>query len=670
MSTGETQYAEEVKAEVRQAIRQLSELSRSEVQYDEFCQTVLDKIVKLTGSHGALLWQLNGTVPVASHRAAGQQAEKIAPVAKEHSDLVAEVIGAEQAGSRSSKDLPSANEGGAEAIKYLMLFAPIFNSQKKCNGAIELLQRHDISNSAREGYLRFLAQIAQLFARFHEHRDLTVLSKSAEKWNEQMGFVTEVHRTIDTHETVYAIANETRRLLNSDRVSVANWNGSNCNIEAISSQDRFDNRSNVVKKLARVASASVSAETPFWIVGETEGLAPEVARRINDYLDEAHSRTLIVLPLFSQPPKVADLEMQNQQNIKPKKLGALVVEYFDADVREDDIREDMKMVVKQSELALANSREHSEIFLLPIWQRLGWVQKMLFRDHKAKTITGLSILGVLILAMIIVPWQLKMKVDGVIHPKLRRDIFSQTEAVIKQVHVKENEQVTEGQPLLQMENTNLNIEIANLESELEILGKQVAAMNMQFSSIGLTDEDAMKLSASLETFRKQQEFKKRNLEIKKDERDRLKITSPINGTIMTWNFETRLKDLPVRPNQVVMSVADKNGDWELELKIPQNKIGYVTKAMSESSEPLDVEFVVGTNANVKVFGELVRIADRAELSDSGIPEFRAIVKVNKEDLKGVRPGAGVTAKIRCGRERLGFVWFHQIIDFLRTRVFF
>ena len=60
MSTGEskqTYTAEDVKAEVRQTVAQLSELSRSNVSFDEFCQTVLTKIVKLTGGHAALLWQ-------------------------------------------------------------------------------------------------------------------------------------------------------------------------------------------------------------------------------------------------------------------------------------------------------------------------------------------------------------------------------------------------------------------------------------------------------------------------------------------------------------------------------------------------------------------------------------------------------------------------------------
>ena len=136
-------------------------------------------------------------------------------------------------------------------------------------------------------------------------------------------FITEVHRSLDPSETAYAIANESRRLLNCDRVSVAKWNGRRCKVTAISSQDRFDNRANVVRKLGYVASSSVSAETPFWVIGSTEGIAPEVANQINEYLDESHSRTLAVLPLISKPPAAPDLEMRSRSKEKVRKLGAL-----------------------------------------------------------------------------------------------------------------------------------------------------------------------------------------------------------------------------------------------------------------------------------------------------------------------------------------------------------
>ena len=102
-------------------------------------------------------------------------------------------------------------------------------------------------------------------------------------------------------------------------------------------------------------------------------------------------------------------------------------------------------------------------------------------------------------------------------------------------------------------------------------------------------------------------------------------------------------------------------------------MGYILRAMMENdNEPLDVEFRVATNPNILLKGKLQNknVAARADTGQAGVPEFRAIVDADISDLEELRPGAGVTAKVFCGRKQLGFVWFYQIIDFMRTKVFF
>ena len=128
--------------------------------------------------------------------------------------------------------------------------------------------------------------------------------------------------------------------------------------------------------------------------------------------------------------------------------------------------------------------------------------------------------------------------------------------------------------------------------------------------------------------------------------------------------------------QPILAVADFDGSWQLEVKIPQSDIGYVQAAMNANDgDSLDVDFVIGTNPNLLLEGKLVRISNRAEMSEAGYPVFRAIVDADVKRLrenggKELRQGVGVTARIKCGRKPLGFVWFYQIYDFFRTKVFF
>ena len=687
MSTGETteqgRSSESVRDEVRQTVRQLTDLAASEADFDAFCNQVLERVVAVTGSHGAVLWQMDARQgPVITHKAGQSPSPHASRVVSSenprHNEIVENVVTTKQPAGFDSDFFDDASAAESDASQaaitnapFLLLLAPILDRKRECQRAIELLQRGDVTTAAREGYLRFLAQIAQLFQRWHEQQDLAKLSLHADSWSQRMDFLSEVHSSIDSKETAYSIANEARRLLNCDRVSVASWNGRRCKIRAISSQDKFDNRANVVKKLAKVATSSVSADLLFWIQGSTDGIAPEVAKKINDYLDEAHSRTLAVLPLVAEPTEKADLEMNSRLKPKPKKLGAIVIEYFDQDVPQPQVEDDCNMIVKQSSLALENARRHGEIFLLPIWKRLGWLQKLLFGDHLAKTITGMMALAILIGMLLFYPAELRMKADGVMQPTDRRTIFAQTDGIVSEVNVSQHQAVEKGDLLIELTNPELDLQITDAEGRLLTLDQQIRAVEYQLARAKGTRDELMEMGSSLELFVERKKNLQDQLKLMALKKRLQKIHAPISGTIVTWAAKRRLPGLPVTANQPVLAVDNLAGEWQLELKIPQNKIGYVNQAMQEADgKPLDVEFTVDTNPNIRLKGKLVDVASRAEMNDEGVPEFRATVQADIKDLNELRPGAGVTAKIDCGTETLGFTWFYQPIDWIRTNVLF
>ena len=189
------------------------------------------------------------------------------------------------------------------------------------------------------------------------------------------------------------------------------------------------------------------------------------------------------------------------------------------------------------------------------------------------------------------------------------------------------------------------------------------------------ETERLKLAAQIRSYEIQLTSLDERKKLLDEKREFLQIYSPIDGEVITWDANRRLTDLPVKFNQFVMSIEQTQGPWELELKIPQMKVGYVMAAMAEAAErdeQLDVEFILGLDANSKFNGKLIRVAERAEMSDAGIPEFRAVVSadISEIDPEDLRPGSGVTAKIICGRASLGKVWTHQVLDWLKTNVFF
>ena len=692
MSAGEQQQrrtneTDQIKAEVRHTIRRLSEMTRTEESFDQFCQTVLAQVVKLTGAHGALLWQVNGNgMPTITH-AAGEKSRVVAENATPHLNLVKEVVDQGkplglpyESVAGNGEPNPNGESNDDPNTKFLMLFSPVYNRMKKCCGSIELLQRNDITSSAQEGYLRFLTQIAQLFPRWHEQQDLAKLTDGAEMWNKKVDYMTEVHRSIDTKETTFTIANEARRMLGCDRVSVAQWYGGKCKISAISSQDRFDNRANVVRKLASVATASVKADSKFWVLGETEGLAPEVAKKINLYLDESHSRTLAVIPLMQRPSDVPDLEMNKRLKKKARKLGALVIEYFDADVPEAQIQDACGLIVTHAELALENARRHNEIFLMPVWQKIGWMQNLLFRDHLTKTLLGLACLTLFVLALFFVPKELKMSADGVMNPTERELVYAGTQGKIVEVlpTMSADGKVKKGDLLIRIENDQLTRSILSAQGELTSTKEKIRILQANLNNPESTQAEQIIAEGELNVLDLKLKNLNSQLELMNTMQNKQEIRSNMDGSILTWQPIDRLEKFFVSADTEVLRVANLNGDWDIELKITQKKVGYVGSAMEKSDEELLVEFQMATNPSVRFEGRLKKIESRAVMSETGEPEYRAIVRIDKEQIEKLResenrgelkPSVGVTAKIHCGKRKLGFVWFYQVYDYVLYELF-
>ncbi len=136
-------------------------------------------------------------------------------------------------------------------------------------------------------------------------------------------------------------------------------------------RNRFDNRGNVVKRLRAVTTAAVRSATPLWLTGDTSALPPNVANLVNNYLDEAHSRTLAVIPLEEYQPPSSTVTVKRARPKRKRKLGALVIEYFDREVPREAHEEDLQLVIDEGSVALTNALETNDILFLPLLRWLG-----------------------------------------------------------------------------------------------------------------------------------------------------------------------------------------------------------------------------------------------------------------------------------------------------------
>src|SRR5262249_33520212 len=136
------------------------------------------------------------------------------------------------------------------------------------------------------------------------------------------------------------------------------------------------------------------------------------------------------------------------------------------------------------------------------------------------------------------------------------------------------------------------------------------------------------------------------LEILKAKSDRLKITSPIDGQITTWDVENLLDGRTVQPGNVLLSVSDPSGDWELEVLMPEDNMSYVARAQKDlGKQDLDVTYHLANAPSEWHEGKITETHLAAEVRGEEGNTVMIHVAIDKHDLGELSQGAGVSAKV-------------------------
>lgn len=557
-----------------------------------------------------------------------------------------------------------ADDGAANPTDFMLVLAPFRDHERTC-GVIELLQRPGGAPSAQQGYLRLVEQAAELTHEFHRSLALRELMERQTLWSRLETFSRAVHASLHPRETAFTIVNEARRLIECDRVSLAICHGQKCRVEAMSGQDRFDRRSNTVVLLGRLATAVVKAGEPLRYAGDARNLPPQIERAVQAYVDESQSKRIDIFPLRrgeADSPRAA-----------PDILAALIVEQIDSLHLPQGYERRVEVVRDHAGLAIGNALQHERLFLLPLWRLLGRLGFVVKARTLPKTLLVLAGLAAIIAALCLVPADFALEGRGELQPVVRQDIFAGDNGVVHKLHVKHGDEVAPGQPLVELRNTELEMK------EVALRGERAAAL-----------EELLAVEASLlnsrdlaETQREQALGRKRQLEqtlrsldnqlaLQQRIRQRLVCTSAIAGSVITLDLHNRLAQRPVQRGQLLLTVADTKGQWELLVRMPEDRMGHILRAWNaRGAEPsLPVTFILANDPGSQYQGELLEIEQRAEVRGEEGNTVLLRVKIDKHRLPQLRSGASVVARVHCGQRAIGYVWLHDLFEFVQAKVLF
>ena len=668
-SKPDEQLIQETKNQIRSLVNEIAQLARSDRSLDDFYDEFLRRVTSALAASGGAIWavgdqgrlELRYQINFAGSGLAEPDAQR------RHSVLLAKAASADGA-MLVPPQSGAAGEGEAgNPTDFLLVLAPVM-VEETAHAVVEIFQRPGAGPTTQRGYLRFLVQMCDLAADFLKNRRLRQFNDQQHQWSRLEEFVRAIHESLDVAETSFAVANEGKRFVGCDRVSVAIRRGRSCRIEAVSGLDSINRRAAEVSSLARLATAVVTAGEPLWLTDDSSDLPPQIERPLDEYRDRSHAKSLAVLPLRRKQAADGAASTSAKQG---EIVGALIFEQLVSDGFDETLAQRAETAARYSATAVGNALEYGNLPLLPLWRALGQLASLFQLRNLPKTVVVAGAIAALVAALVVIPAEMKLAARGKLQPSVRREVFARTDGVVMETPVRHGDLVEPGDVLVRMRNTDLEVQILDVEGRLRTTRERIETVGrMLLDNRRISPDQQYRLDGELLELRQTVESLQRQLDLYRQKQEELVIRADRRGQIVTWRVGESLLRRPVQQGQALMTIVDPDAEWELELNVPERRMGHIAHAAEQDTEGLKVTFMMHTHPDREFAGRVVEMHRTAAVQGDEGAVVKVRVAIDKSQLPELRSETTIAGRIHCGRRSLGYVVFHDLIETVQAKVLF
>lgn len=628
----------QTRRELQRVIEEISALCQSRTTPEKFWHRYLSLVLTAMASDAGIVWQRGEVLWETVARAGHLDQRLLQPISCEtpadsHGKMIAEVAASGgpvmvPPGSPWDSDQP----GNPTELAAAVVPIPV-DPDQGVEWLIEVFLPSGSGTAVQRGYLRFIAQMADLaadFLRLDRLRKATYVAswatRAAELYERMLHQVQ--HRGLPQ-----MMVDELAELVRAERVSlVAVDPKGKTTLHAISGCPKFDSRSPVADYLKEIAQASEG--TVGLQLAETSDLAEDQETHLGELclrgvvtLDR-HSRWRVILE-DNAPCQSVEGEAQLWQSLALP-LGQLLNQNT------------------RGNRLLRNAHGSSPSTLGNLIRR--WSVPLGF----AVTVTVAALL----------PVPMVVTADGSLQPEATSSIYAPRDAFVESLLVEHGQHVDVGTPLIQLSAPDLEQSIQTANGRIAVLEGQIRDAKARTVEQSSTDYDLLQqLQLQLETSMDELSSLRVRLQLLLEEQTRLTLLSDRTGTVDAWQLKSRLAGRPVQRGKMLIRIIDQDGEWSIHAGVPENRLDHVIAAAERGNVEVNVAFTAFVDQPVTgVIKELGPITADPQLSSTASALGVVTIAVDAETLPLLQAGTPARVAIPCGIRPLGYIVAQ---DFLR-----
>lgn len=656
---------------VQQLLTQLAHLLDSVSAPEEFYTRFLAAAIDLLGANGGALWQRSGPEQFRL-----QEQLHLESLGLDETNGWDAHAGLLRVACRRGKALWVApqstplNAGPAALAANLttraLLFAPVL-VEGQVAGLVEVWLPPPKDPAVRRSLGQLLGEMTGFLAAYQQRVQWRELTARQQIWERLEAFARHVHGSLDPRVVAYAVANDGRPLVEVDQLTVLLRRGPDVVVEAVSGAPGVETRSELIRALASLGHAVGHIREPLIYEGKRdESLPPRVLAALDEYLARSGARVLALLPLHAEEAAAGPWE------------AALLAESFEATGAAADVCGRLEAIGRHAGPALRNALAHERVPLRCLARPLTLVRTLTSGRGLVGTASLVALTVCSAMALISLQVPLRLEAKGQLLPEERRVVHAPLGGRVIALKAQHGDVVEKGQELLQIEDLETQLQVDQLALKVAAAEQRLAFLAEQLGkSFGPEKQD------TLVRERIDQEYE---LHKARAERDILlrasrsplaaSVTAPLAGKVITPDAREVLLGKTVKPGDPLLRVAQVRGEWEVLLALPEVSLAPVREGLAAAGETgLEVDLLLQSHPHRTLKGRLMRDGLGGETTTRDQATVLPVrVRLDDDDLRQqldeLPVGVEVRARVHCGPRPVGYVWFHEVWDFVYEHLLF
>ena len=651
---------QQTKSEIRTLAGEIAKLAHAACEPAEFYRGFLPRLVTAMGAEGAAVWQTCDSLRSHGKLDSSDEATQASGVRllAQHClarelldcqllDCQEQTVGFQLAPSEAHRKILDCviAEGTpilvppqtvsievdrpANPLEHSIIIVPV-RIEDDVEFVLEVVQPASGGPAAQRGYLRFVAQMADLLADYLRRHSLREHSAQAARLQQFEFWLSEIALTVAPSSQLRLLADGLSDLLDSHQVFIVR-SGRRPKVLAASGLATFDPRSETImaaELVERFLQRQVGAREAYldlqaWKVGDQR------LTSVSKLFELLASDKLVRLRLHEERDAVALLALPASSVASPAEMQRVASSLFGLVAPQATSSIWARSWMPWRTLSRTSDRSHRSA-------RQTWVMR--------GALAGLAT----VIAFFPVPQQITT--TAVLAPTLKNCYYAPADATVTRVIHAEGEYpaVKKGAELLVLESVALNQRIGGLEAEIDENSTHLASLHGRLAKAIPNSADSGNIITAIDQTRLKIVSQTLEKEALDQEKSKLTIVALEDGELTAWDIANRLQGRPVARGELLLSTSDPRTAWELQVSVPEHRVGLVSDALAGSSNgTVPLRFSLTSHPNVPMQGALTWMADQTTRNAAG-----ANVVLSKAAVIGELPlkkeGAIARVTLDCG----------------------